>query len=191
MDGDWKDFLTFNKRQRNGIIVLLTIIAVLLLFRIVYNYSPVPASINDNPQNKNQSYQTEIQGINQTDSVTLAQEAGINRHLARTLVRYRFKLGGYYSLEQLHEVYGMDSVSFTKIKEHFKIDSGELRKIDINSCSEKELGGHPYVGYSLANVIINYRKQHGEFKNVEDVKNIFSLNDSTFTRVKPYLTLTR
>ena len=43
--------------------------------------------------------------------------------------------------------------------------------------------------WALANAIVEYRNQHGNFSSLEDLKKISLITDETFNKIKPYLKL--
>ena len=93
-------------------------------------------------------------------------------------------------MQQLTEVYGLDSMTIKNLQKRFFITEGYVpRKININQSNEKTFAAHPYVKFALANAIATYRFQHGEFRQIEDLKAIVSVDESTFQKIKPYLTV--
>jgi competence ComEA-like helix-hairpin-helix protein len=67
--------------------------------------------------------------------------------------------------------------------------NGQVEKININTVTKDQLKIHPYIKWNLANAIIEYRTQHGDYKTIEDLKNIATLDESTFNKIAHYLTL--
>jgi competence ComEA-like helix-hairpin-helix protein len=61
--------------------------------------------------------------------------------------------------------------------------------MDINSCGKTEFGRHPYFGFRLAKIIVNYREQHGLFQTLEDIQKIALIDKIQFERMRPYLTI--
>lgn len=57
-------------------------------------------------------------------------------------------------------------------------------KIDINSADSKTLQILPGIGPSKGDAIIQYRQKNGKFKNIEDIKNVSGIGDSTFENIK-------
>jgi DNA uptake protein ComE-like DNA-binding protein len=47
---------------------------------------------------------------------------------------------------------------------------------------------HPYLRYNLANAIVQYRTQHGNFFSVADIKKIMLVTEEIFNKAAPYLT---
>ena len=65
----------------------------------------------------------------------------------------------------------------------------KIRTLNINSATKEELKAHPYLYWKHANAIVNYRKQHWDYKTLDELKKIVLINDSIFQKVKPYLEL--
>jgi competence ComEA-like helix-hairpin-helix protein len=126
--------------------------------------------------------------INQSDSLAWVSLPGIGAGFARRISLFKTKLGGFYSVEQVAETYGLPDSVFQRIRPLLRV-SGPVRKININTADENELKAHPYIRYRLAGAIVQYRQQHGSFQKTEDLKKIMILPDSTYTRLLPYLSV--
>ena len=61
--------------------------------------------------------------------------------------------------------------------------------ININKASEAELQTLPGIGASLANRIIEYRKQNGKFSSIEDIKNVNGIGESKYSNIKDLITV--
>lgn len=125
--------------------------------------------------------------INSADTLQLDQLKGIGMGFARRIINYRHRLGGFIHKEQLREVYGIDSAKFDEIKDQIDIDGGLIVKIPINAVDFEALKRHPYLTYKQMNAILNYRKQHGPFSSIADLKKILILDSKTIERITPYL----
>lgn len=132
--------------------------------------------------------QTSIEkiNINLTDSNALEQLKGIGMGTAKRIINYRDRLGGYFSLEQLKEVWGMDSASYAVLLNYIYVDAA-VSKININNADVSSLGKHPYIGYTLAKLIVNYRLQHGKYNEPKDLFNIHVMNEKIFSKIEPYI----
>lgn len=136
------------------------------------------------------SFSKEIKAIdiNTGDSAAFEALPGIGSTLAMRIIRFREKLGGFHSLLQVKETFGLEDSTFQKIKGFLLLqDGGNTRKIDLNNATLNELGSHPYIRYKLANVIIQYRNQHGPFTSADDLKKIDPIDKITFEKIRPYL----
>jgi competence ComEA-like helix-hairpin-helix protein len=103
-------------------------------------------------------------------------------------VNFRDKLGGFYSVDQVRETYGLPDSTFQKIKTSMQL-GGSVKKLNINTATKDELKTHPYIKWNLANAIVEYRNQHGGFKSLDDLKNIAIIDEATFERIAHYLSL--
>ena len=79
--------------------------------------------------------------------------------------------------------------SCNEIKEDNKKEDDEDKLISINTASKEELMKLPGIGESKANTIITYRAEHGEFKNIEDIKNVSGIGDSIYNQIKDLITI--
>ncbi|MEP1035478.1 helix-hairpin-helix domain-containing protein [Ekhidna sp.] len=127
-----------------------------------------------------------IRDLNTASSTDLQEVRGIGVAFSERITKYRDLLGGFADTTQLKEVYGLKSETISELLKHFSIKS-EVSPIDINSDSIKTLAGHPYISYDLARIIINYRKEHGDFNAIDDLRKIKAIEERTFLRLKPYL----
>lgn len=125
--------------------------------------------------------------INKADSNQLITISGIGPKRASYIIKYRNKLGGYVRINQLKEVYSISDSLFLSIKNKFLISDSSVIKININICSIKDLIFHPYINWNLANAIVNYRQQHGQYMNKEKIKEIHLVNEQIYLKIAPYL----
>lgn len=126
--------------------------------------------------------------INLSDTSDWIALPGIGSKLSQRIVNFREKLGGFYSIEQVGETFGLPDSVFQKIKPWLQV-SGDIKKIYINSATIEELKAHPYIRYQLGNTILQYRAQHGNYKHITDLKKIMSLDEATYNRLSPYLSV--
>jgi competence ComEA-like helix-hairpin-helix protein len=126
--------------------------------------------------------------VNSADTMALIALPGIGSKLALRIINFRNKLGGFYSVDQIKETYGLADSTFQKIKIYLIVD-GQVEKINLNTVTKDELKIHPYIKWNLANAIIEYRTQHGDYKSIEDLKNISMLDENTFIKIAHYLSL--
>ena len=133
------------------------------------------------------SCRSEIVDLNTSSAADLDSIRGIGPAIANGIIRYREKLGGYRSLEQLREVYGIDSNLYRQIIPCLRLETVSLTRININTGFADDLK-HPYLDRGLARLIVNYRKLHGAFGSVEDLKKLALVNEELYLKLAPYLT---
>ncbi len=125
--------------------------------------------------------------LNDADTSMLIALPGIGSKLSQRILNFRDKLGGFYSIEQVGETFGLPDSTFQKIKPQLKLGANIIRQININTVTLDELKTHPYLRYAMANAIIQYRNQHGNFAAVADLKKIMIITDEVLVKVSPYL----
>jgi len=86
-----------------------------------------------------------------------------------------------------------DKVSSVKTSAEEKVStvssSADSSKIDINSASVEELTSVSGIGTSIAEKIVEYREQYGDFTDLADLTNISGIGSTTLTKILPYLSL--
>lgn len=128
--------------------------------------------------------------LNLADTTQLISVFGIGSKLSVRITKYRDRLGGFVTENQLREVFGLDTLVINELKKvSFIADDFVPRFVLINTASEKEMAAHPYIKYTLAKAIAAYRFQHGDFKSVEDLKKIALVDEALFDKIKPYISI--
>lgn len=64
----------------------------------------------------------------------------------------------------------------------------ENKLININTANKEELMKITGIGESGADKIISYRKENGNFKKIEDIKNVSGIGESKFESIKNMIT---
>ena len=107
--------------------------------------------------------------VNEADTTAFIALPGIGTKLATRIISFREKLGGFYSVDQVGETYGLSDSSFQKIRPYL-VNAGVVRLMDLNAVTAEELKDHPYFRWALARAIVAYRNQHGPFKDLSELK---------------------
>ncbi len=124
--------------------------------------------------------------INTADTSQLIALKGIGSTLAGRIVKFRDALGGFVSTDQFREIYGLDSLAMNELQTFGKIKSA-ARRIPVNTASADELDKHPFLSRRQAQIIVNYREQHGAYTSAESLKPIKILDGKTIEKITPYL----
>ncbi len=141
-------------------------------------------------ENKPTTVSKEKFDLNLADTTQLVRIYGIGSKLSQRIIKYRNALGGFVSMGQLGEVYGLDTTVVAELnKKAFVSPDFSPNQLAINSVTEKELAIHPYISNKLAKAITAYRFQHGNFTSLEDLTKIALVDEAFYTKIKPYLTL--
>ncbi len=130
----------------------------------------------------------EVVEINTADSARLTQVKGIGPGFASRIIKYRAQLGGFINKQQLTEVYGIDTARYAEISPRVAVNAARIKKIHINSVTIDELRPFPYLNFKQMNAIIEYRKQHGDYHAMDDLRQIVILDAEILRKIAPYLT---
>ena len=147
-----------------------------------------PIQLKEQP--KTFTKKVETIDINLADTTQLIQLKGIGSKLSLRIIKYRDRMGGFVSQDQLKEVYGLDTLVIKELKTHtFITEEFVPKQININRATEREITALPYIKLPLAKAIVAYRFQHGNYASTDDLKKIALLEALTFEKIKPYLTV--
>jgi len=111
--------------------------------------------------------------INQATQDDLIKIYGIGEAISLRILKFKESLGGFVSMEQVKDVWGLSPEVIDNLNSHFKVFTlPNFKKIDINNASIKELSQFPYFKYPLAKNIVTFRSMNGDFKTKEDLSKI-------------------
>ena len=127
--------------------------------------------------------------LNKADKSELMAAKGIGNAFSDRIIEFRERIGGFSSISQLAEVYGIDEDWLLSYQYQFVADKEDVQKININTITFKELLRHPYFSYSQTQLIINYREQHGNFNSVEQIREINLIKPKHYRKIAPYLSI--
>jgi len=131
---------------------------------------------------------TVIIDINKATQEDLIKIYGIGEAISLRILKLKESLGGFVSMEQMKDVWGLSPEVIENLNSHFKVsESPSLKKIDINNASIKELSQFPYFNYQLAKQIVTFRSMNGDFKNVNDLTKIKGLSIDKANIIALYL----
>jgi len=202
-----KNYLSVSKKEWNGMVVLVILIALILaapyVFQLLRKDTTIDPKEFDNAVAildkakkadsvaKSGIYKKAVPGVvielNTADTAKLTQLNGIGPSFARRIIGYRDRLGGFYDKQQLKEVFGLDAEKYNGLQSQVTVDASHIKKIHINSVTFEGLRSFPYLSYKQMNAIIRFREQHGEYQSLDDMRNVAILNDEILNRIKPYI----
>lgn len=125
-----------------------------------------------------------IVDLNKADTSILKRIPGIGSTLARMIVVYRQRLGGFYDVSQLQEVPHVR----VELNKWFVVTPAGLHKIQVNSASLDKLRSHPYMDFYKAKAIMEYRRKRGKIKGLSQLSMFEEFTEKDLKRLSPYLT---
>lgn len=125
-----------------------------------------------------------IVDLNKADTSILKRIPGIGSTLARMIVVYRQRLGGFYDVSQLQEVPHVG----VELNKWFVVTPTGLHKIQVNSASLDKLRSHPYMDFYKAKAIMEYRRKRGKIKGLSQLSMFEEFTEKDLKRLSPYLT---
>ena len=156
------------------------------LLNLMAPYFKFPDWVNNKKENSKfkeyEAYQNEafakkekiiIIDINQATKEDLVKIYGIGEAISVRILKQKETLGGFVSMEQMQDVWGLSPEVIENLITHFRVLAvPRFKKIEINNASLKELSQFYYFGYALAKEIVTYRSMNGNIKNIEDLTKI-------------------
>lgn len=121
--------------------------------------------------------------LNTADTAALKTVPGIGSAFARAIVRYRDRLGGFYSVEQLREIDGFPDEALT----YFEVRGEALRKINVNKLTLSQLRRHPYIGFWQAKTITDHRRTHGPLRSFGELGMYKDFPQAAIDRLRHYV----
>jgi len=125
--------------------------------------------------------------VNTADTSAFIALPGIGSKLAGRIVNFRNKLGGFYSIDQVGETFGLADSTYQKIKPYLRMADSTVRKFNVNIASADELKTHPYIKWQIANAIVAYRQEHGAFAKIEDIRKVMAVTADDFSKISRYI----
>lgn len=112
----------------------------------------------------------QIIDINVATQEDLIKVYGIGPGLSERILKQKEILGGFVSMDQMSDVWGLSPEVIEKLMAQFKVGAiPVVKKIKINDASAKELQQFPYFRYPLNKEIVTYRSMNGGIKSSEDL----------------------
>lgn len=124
-----------------------------------------------------------IVSLNQADTTELKKIPGIGSAIARRIVGYRNRLGGYHHISQLQEI---DLIP-DQLTPWFNIQKGETKRINLNKAGVERLKAHPYFNFYQAKVIVEHRKKKGNLKRLDQLAFYEEFTPNDLERIEPYI----
>lgn len=122
--------------------------------------------------------------VNEADTAMLRRIPGIGEKISVAIVRYRQRLGGFHSVEQLREI----SIVSPELLEWFTVSSSAaVQKIHLNKASFQTLNSHPYISYEQTKSLLQYIRLYGEVKDEETLLATGIFAKEEMEKLRPYI----
>ena len=206
--GPLKDWFGYTRRERRSSFILILLIAAVAGIRLIIpardmTVEILPAgsseTVPDTIQEKkipagSRNYKpvkvrqpVKALDINSCDSASLEALPGLGPVLSARIIKYRKLLGGFATVEQLREVYGLSEETYNLVSGMLMADPADVIKISINDADYKKLIRMPYFERYEVAAILKYRELKGKVSGVEELVENKLISAKTASKVKPYL----
>jgi DNA uptake protein ComE-like DNA-binding protein len=204
-----KSWFGFTRRERRATFILLILIVVIICFRYIIpdrsvaveialtEVKQAPSGNETASHSRTKIVQDErsravvrkltLIDLNNCDSASLEALPGIGPVLSARIIRYRNLLGGYASVNQLREVYGLSEETFLMIENRLFADSLSVRKIDVNKAQYRDLIRLPYLDKSEVAGILKFRELEGRIRSMSDLTVNKIIDSEKVARLSPYI----
>lgn len=121
--------------------------------------------------------------LNSADTNELKKIPGIGSVRAHQIVRYRDQLGGFVSLQQLTEIPDLPK----GLEKWFSVNGAIPKPLHINELTAAQLARHPYLTYTQAKAITDYRRTYGSIKSIDELSLLNIFTEDEKKRLIPYI----
>ena len=122
--------------------------------------------------------------VNEADTSMLRRIPGIGEKISAAIIRYRQRLGGFHSMEQLREI----SIVSPELLEWFTVSSSAaVQKIHLNKASFQVLNSHPYISYEQTKALLQYIHLYGKVKDEETLLATGIFTKEEMEKLRPYI----
>ena len=121
--------------------------------------------------------------LNRADTTELKKIPGIGSGIARLIIGYRQRLGGFYNITQLQEIH----LDTSQLQSWFSIDTRAIRLINLNRSSIERLRHHPYINFYQAKAFVEYRKKKGDLHSLKPFALYEEFSDTDLEKISHYV----
>lgn len=130
-------------------------------------------------------------------------EMGFSEKLAAIWTNYTSKGAKFYHADDVKKLYGMNDEIYSKIENYIEIPTSsstytntpiakeniaktntKITVINLNEADTSELMKLPMIGSKRAQMIVKYRNLLGGFIQMEQLKEVYGLNDTVYDAIK-------
>ena len=201
---DWRDLFYFSKSERRA----LTLLSFLILgaWFLLWLTEPEEESLS----------LTVVAPVTRTDSVPKSKPQDTVRNIPRTvpksrssysekrrfqkpftssskhsrnrrIIKYRDLLGGFYTVHQLAEVYGIDADKYAALEPWFTVDTALIRPLIVNQADYRTLIRHPYLNKQQTKILLHLIERKGKLQGWEELRLLDEFPPGEIERLRYYL----
>jgi hypothetical protein len=205
----FRNWFGYSRRERRSTFILLNMIVIITGIRYLFPFHEVSLreipldllgtsvdtgfqktdiqAVREQKQTIPPAVRKRVLDLNDCDSASLEALPGIGPVLSVRIIKYRNLLGGYASIGQLKEVYGLTEETFEMISPRVFTDSLAVRKIRINEADFKGLIRHPYFQRTEVSAILKYRELVGVITDLRVMVDNNLISTETAGKIGVYL----
>lgn len=124
------------------------------------------------------------EGARISDVIKAAGGTSNEADLSKINLAYIVEDGQKIYVPSINDEINVESVTQEAGENVLENSNSKTSKVNINTASQTELETLSGVGPSTALKIINYREENGDFKKIEDIKNVPGIGDAKFESLK-------
>jgi DNA uptake protein ComE-like DNA-binding protein len=177
----WKDFFYFSKREKQGILILIVLIAGVFIGKFLFTPKNSPQEIPEESMTLQTEYNANSQSPNDRSSA-YQEKAGQERYDRRSEVQPKQaeKRTYYQQTEKATEL-----PSKTNFPQKEKYPAGTV--IELNACDTGQLVKIPGIGTSFAKRITAYRQLLGGYYRLQQLQEVYGMYEELYEKITPYL----
>ncbi|GGH20310.1 ComEA family DNA-binding protein [Mucilaginibacter phyllosphaerae] len=198
-----KDHLALTKKEWNGTVVLLVLIALVLAAPYAYQwyhkdntinvtvFNNAIAALNNANRRPLNAPETPRNVLFKFDPNTITaggwQKLGITAKQAAVIKNYTAKGGRFRKAADLQKIYGLTKVDYARLAPFIIIPQSRAKPsivIELNAADSSALTKIEGIGPAYAKRILYYRQRLGGFVNKEQLKEVFGMDDLKYDEIK-------
>lgn len=205
----FRNWFGYSRRERRSTFILLNIVVIITGIRYLFPFNDITLreipvelleisidsglqktdieEVREQKQAKLPVVRRRLLDLNDCDSASLEALPGIGPVLSVRILKYRNLLGGFASIYQLKEVYGLTEETFDMISPRVFADSLAVSKIRINEADFKVLIRHPYFQRTEVSAILKYRELEGRITGIDVLVGNNLISQETAVKIGVYL----
>ncbi|NHA04818.1 hypothetical protein G7092_13490 [Mucilaginibacter sp. HC2] len=215
----FKNYLSVTKKEWNGMVVFIILIALILAAPYVYQTIRKDNIINFNEFDKavallskgKKASSTSGSWANESKIANAVlftfnpnelsdagwQKLGLSERQIKVIKNYEEKGGRFYTKSDVKKIYSITDADYQRLEPYINIPDTYHRTekaapgevIEVNSADSAKLTRIRGIGPAFAMRIIRYRERVGGFYNKEQLKEVFGIDEAKYTEIKGGITV--